>query len=77
MKGSYFGFGSSQQQVDMHARSNNTFIVLIYAFIFTLFAQRLPNDSLNDSFFQTPSLRDASLRWLVRLVDFISISSCL
>ncbi len=28
MKGSYFGFGSPQQQVDMHARSKNTFIVL-------------------------------------------------
>ncbi len=28
MKSSYFGFGSTQQQVDMHARSQNTFIVL-------------------------------------------------
>ncbi len=28
MKGSIFGFGSPQQQVDMHARSKNTFIVL-------------------------------------------------
>ncbi len=28
MKGSYFGFGSPQLQVDMHARSKNTFIVL-------------------------------------------------
>ncbi len=67
MKGSYFGFGSPQQQVDMHARSKNTFIVL-YAFLFTLLVQRLPNDSLNDSFFQTPPLRDANLQWLV---DFI------
>ncbi len=32
--------------------------------MFTLFAQRLPNDS----FFQTPPLRDANLLWLV---DFI------
>ncbi len=24
MKGSYFGFGSPQQQIDMHARSKNT-----------------------------------------------------
>ncbi len=62
MKGSYFGFGSPQQQVDMHARSKNTFIVLKYAFIFTLLAQQLPNDSLNDSFFQTPPLHDADLR---------------
>ncbi len=28
MKGLYFGFGSPQQQVDMHPRSKNTFIVL-------------------------------------------------
>ncbi len=44
MKGSYFGFGSPQQQVDMHARSKNTFIAFEYAFSFTLFAQWLPND---------------------------------
>ncbi len=68
MKGSYFGFGSPQQQVGMHARSKNTFIVLQYAFIFTLFAQWLPSDSLNDSFLQTPPLCDANLWWLV---DFI------
>ncbi len=55
MKGSYFGFGSPQQQIDMHAKSKNTFIVL-YAFSFTLFAQWLSNDSFNDSFFQTPPL---------------------
>ncbi len=30
MKGSYFGFGGLQQQVDMHARSKNTFIFLPY-----------------------------------------------
>ncbi len=28
MKGSYFGFGSPQQQIDMHARSKNTLIFL-------------------------------------------------
>ncbi len=44
------------------------------AFIFTLFAQQYPNDSLNDSSFQTPPLRDAKLRWLVQLVF---VSSCL
>ncbi len=27
MKGSYFGFGSRQQEVGMHARSKNSFIV--------------------------------------------------
>ncbi len=32
---------------------------------FTLLVQRLPNYSLNDSFFQTLPLRDADLRWLV------------
>ncbi len=45
MKGSYFGYGSPQQQFAMHEKTN-TFIVLC-AFIFTLLAQRLPNDSLN------------------------------
>ncbi len=39
-----FYFGSPQKQVDMHARSKNTLIVLKYAFIFTWFAQWLPND---------------------------------
>ncbi len=67
MKGLYFGFGSPQQQADMHARSKNTFTV--HSFI-TLLAQRLPNDSLNDSFFQTPHLRDTNLRWLVDLSHF-------
>ncbi len=52
----------------------NTLIVLEYAFIFTLFAQRLLNNSLNDSLFQTPPLHDANLQWLVNL---ISILSCL
>ncbi len=49
----------------------NTFIVLYYAFICILFAQRLLNDSFNDSFFQTPPLSYANLLWLVRL-DFHS-----
>ncbi len=76
MKGLCFGFGSLQQQVDMHARSKNTFIVLQYACIFTLLAQRLQNDSLNDSFFQTHPLRHANLQWLVRLVSFSSHHAC-
>ncbi len=33
MKGSYFGFGSPQQQVDMHAGSKNTFIVNMHLFL--------------------------------------------
>ncbi len=37
--------------------------------------QRLPNDSLNDSFFQTPPLRDANLRWLVDWSHFHFIMS--
>ncbi len=44
------------------------FHFLIICIYFTLFAQQLPNNSLNDSFFQTPPLRDANLQWLV---DFI------
>ncbi len=68
MKGSYFGFGSPQQQVDMHARSKTLSLSYNMYFFFTLFAQRLPNDSFNDSFFQTPPVRDANLLWLV---DFI------
>ncbi len=60
MKGSYFGFGSPQQQVDMHARSKNTFIFFI--------CSQLPNDSFNDSFFQTPPLRGANLQWLVNFI---------
>ncbi len=40
-------------------------------FIFTLIAQRLPNDSLNDSFFQTPPLHHANQRWWVQLADLI------
>ncbi len=41
---------------------------------FTLFAQRLPNDSFNYSFFQTPPLRDANLWWLVDWSHFHLIS---
>ncbi len=43
-----------------------------------LFLPYLLKDSQTiGSFFQTPPLRDANLRWLVWFVDFISISSCL
>ncbi len=52
MKGSYFGVPNNMLTCMQ---------VLWYASIFTLFAQRLPNDFLNDSFFQTPALRDAKL----------------
>ncbi len=38
MKGSYFGFGSPQQQVDMHAKSKTR--SLSYNMHFTLLAQR-------------------------------------
>ncbi len=58
MKGSYFGFGSPQQQVDMHA---------LFSYNMHLFLPYLLND-FNDSFSQAPPLRDANLRWLV---DFI------
>ncbi len=46
-------------------QGQKTFIFLRYAFVLTFFVQQLPNDSLNDSFFQTPPLRDANLYWLV------------
>ncbi len=62
---SYFGFGSPQQQVDMHARSKKHFHCLKICIYFFLFCSRLPNGSFNDSFFQTPPLRDSNLRWLV------------
>ncbi len=59
---SYFGFGSPQQQVDMHARSKKPFHCLKICIYFFLFCSGLPNGSLNDSFFQTPPLRDANLQ---------------
>ncbi len=42
MKGSYFGFGSPQQQVDMHARSKKT---LSFSYNMHLFLPYLLNDS--------------------------------
>ncbi len=33
-----------------------------------LFLPYMLNDSLKDSFFQTPPVRDATLRWLVDLI---------
>ncbi len=60
MKGSYFGFRSPQQQVDMHAGSKNTFIVNMHLFLLYLLKD---SQTLNDTFFQTPSLRDANLQW--------------
>ncbi len=60
MKGSYFG--------EVQARSKNTFIVLYYTFIFKKLAQWLPNDSLNDSFFQTPFLCDAAVIGSIGLI---------
>ncbi len=51
MKGSNF----RNQQVDMHARSKKHFHCLTMCILFLpYFAQRLPNDLLTDSFFQTP-----------------------
>ncbi len=61
MKGSYFGFGSPQQQVDMHARSKNT-LISYNMHLFHLICSMTPNDSFNDSFFQTPPLHDSNLR---------------
>ncbi len=72
---SYFGFGSPQQQVDMHARSKKHFHCLKICIYFFLFCSRLPNGSFNDSFFQTPPLRDANLRWLVWWPSLLAHSS--
>jgi len=59
IKGSYFGFGSPQQQVDMHARSKTLSLSCNMHLFFTLFDQRLSSDLFNDSFFQTSPLHDA------------------
>ncbi len=48
MKGSYFGFGSPQQQVDMMQGQKTLSLFYNMHGFFTLLAQRLPNDSLND-----------------------------
>ncbi len=55
------GYESPQQQVDMRARSKTLSLSYNMHLFFTLFAQQLPNDSLNDEFFQTTPLRDANL----------------
>ncbi len=74
MKGSYLVLESS---TGWHAcKVKKHFHFLIYAFIFTLFVQRLSNDSFKDSFFQTPPLHDANLRWLVPISRF-HLKSCL
>ncbi len=58
MKGSYFGFGIPNNSLTcMQGQKTLSFSYNMHLF----FAQRLPNDSLNDSFFQTPPLRDATL----------------
>ncbi len=55
MKGSYFGFESPQQQVDMHARSKS----LSFSYNMHLFVPYLLIDS--QTIRSTP-LRDANLR---------------
>ncbi len=61
------GLGVPNNRLTYMQGKKNFHFLIIYNLFFTLFAQRL----LNDWFFQTPSLRDANLQWLVRLVDFI------
>ncbi len=68
MKGSHFGFGSPQQQVDMHARSKNTFIVYkMHLFLPYLLVSKTIRLTIHFSK-HPPILRDANLQWLVRLV---------
>ncbi len=74
---SYFVFGSPQQQVDMHARSKKHFHCLKICIYFFLFCSRLPNGSFKDSFFQTPPLRDANLRWLVWWTSLLWLVFCM
>ncbi len=46
----------------MQGQKTHCLKICIYFF---LFCSQLPNGSFNDSFFQTPPLRDANLQWLV------------
>ncbi len=68
MKGSYFGFGVPNNRLTC-IQAQKT---LSYSYNMHFFLPYLLNDSQtirsNDSFFQTPPVRDANLRWLV---DFI------
>ncbi len=62
MKRSYFGFGSPQQQVDMHQAQKT----LSYSYNMHLFLPYLLNDSQTIRstihFSKTPPVRDANLR---------------
>ncbi len=53
------------------------FHCLIICIYFFLFSQRLPNGSLNDSFFQTPPLLDAKLRWLFWWSSLLWLVNCM
>ncbi len=68
MKGSYFGFGSPQQQADITCKVKKRLSFSYNMHLFLPYCSTTPKDSFNDSFFQTPPLRDANLQWLV---DFI------
>ncbi len=76
MKGSYFVLGVPNNRLTYACKVKKHFHCLIICIYFYLLAQRLPKDSLNDSFLQTPPLRDANLRWLVWLDSFSFHHAC-
>ncbi len=55
MKGSYFGFGSPQQQADMHARSKNTHCLIICIY-FYLTCSTTPKRFVQRLIFPNPSI---------------------
>ncbi len=75
LKGSYFGFGSRQQQFDMHGRWKKHFHFLIISICVYLICSMTPKRFAQRIIFPNPSFawRDANLRWLV---DFIKHSVC-
>ncbi len=60
MKGSYFGFGSPQQQVDMHSSSKKHFHILIICISFYLICSTTPKRFVQRFIFPNPS---CAWRW--------------
>ncbi len=57
----------------MQGQKTHRLKICIYFF---LFCSQLPNGSFNDSFFQTPPLRDANLQWLVWWPNLLWLVFC-
>ncbi len=59
MKGSYLVLGIPNNRLTcIQGQKTLSLFYNMHLFLY----KRLPNDSCNDSFFQTPNLRDANLR---------------